>query len=75
MRAPTLLIVGGADYGVIELNEEALVRINSEKAIEIVPGAGHLFSEPGTLEAVMQLAADWFERHLTRHAPAQTTGL
>jgi putative phosphoribosyl transferase len=64
LQAPTLLIVGGADYGVIELNEEALRRIRVPKALEIVPGASHLFPEPGALEEVIRLAADWFARHL-----------
>jgi pimeloyl-ACP methyl ester carboxylesterase len=64
VRAPTLLIVGGADFGVIELNEQALARIRAPKAMEIVPGASHLFPEPGALEAVIGLAARWFERHL-----------
>jgi len=64
VRAPTLLIVGGADSGVIELNEWALERLGGIKSIEIVPGATHLFPEPGALEAVIELAAGWFERHL-----------
>lgn len=62
--APTLLIVGGADFGVIELNQQALVRLSGAKALEIVPGATHLFPEPGALEAVIALAAQWFEHHL-----------
>jgi putative phosphoribosyl transferase len=61
---PTLLIVGGIDFGVIELNEEALARLRGPKALEIVPGASHLFSEPGTLEAVIDHAAAWFTRYL-----------
>jgi putative phosphoribosyl transferase len=64
VRAPTLLIVGGDDSGVIELNEEALTRLQAPKAMEIVPGASHLFPEPGALEAVIDHAARWFERHL-----------
>lgn len=68
VRAPTLLIVGGADYGVIELNEEALARLGGPKRLQIVPGATHLFAEPGALEAVVDHAADWFERHLARTA-------
>jgi putative phosphoribosyl transferase len=64
VRAPTLLIVGGADYGVIELNQDALGRLSAAKALEIVPGATHLFPEPGALEAVIELAATWFERYL-----------
>jgi putative phosphoribosyl transferase len=65
VKAPTLLIVGGADFGVIELTQWALERLGSERAITIVPGATHLFPEHGALESVIELAADWFERHLT----------
>lgn len=64
VRASTLLIVGGADYGVIELNEQALAQLACEKRLEIVPGATHLFEEPGTLDQVVELAAGWFEKHL-----------
>jgi pimeloyl-ACP methyl ester carboxylesterase len=64
VRAPTLLIVGGHDYPVIEMNQEALAQLQCEKALEIVPGATHLFEEPGTLEQVAALARDWFLRHL-----------
>ncbi|MBR1277107.1 dienelactone hydrolase family protein [Bradyrhizobium sp. AUGA SZCCT0283] len=72
VKAPTLLIVGGADFGVIELNQWALERLGGEKSIEIVPGATHLFPEPGALEAVIELAAGWFKRHLVtgRNQPA-----
>lgn len=66
VRAPTLLIVGGADFGVIELNQQALARLRAAKALEIVPGATHLFPEPGALEAVIVLAAQWFDRHLVQ---------
>ena len=64
VRAPTLLIVGGEDTPVIAMNEDALAALTAEKRLEIVPGATHLFEEPGTLEAAAGLAADWFERHL-----------
>ena len=64
VKSPTLLIVGGEDFGVIELNQWALQRLECEKAIEIVPGATHLFPESGALDSVVELAADWFERHL-----------
>jgi putative phosphoribosyl transferase len=60
VRAPTLLIVGGDDHGVIELNEEALAQLTCEKHLAVVPGAGHLFEEPGTLDQVVTLARDWF---------------
>lgn len=66
VTAPTLLIVGGLDTQVIELNEQALREIGSrEKRLEIVPGATHLFEEPGTLEEVSRLSTAWFERYLT----------
>ncbi len=68
VRAPTLLIVGGADYGVIELNEKAYRLLRCEKSLKIVPRATHLFEEPGTLEEVARLAADWFRRHLAARA-------
>ena len=62
--APTLLIVGERDLPVIEMNEAALARLECVKRLEIVPGATHLFEEPGTLEEVARLARDWFERYL-----------
>jgi putative phosphoribosyl transferase len=62
--APTLLIVGGRDGPVIRWNEAALERIHCEKQIFIVPGATHLFEEPGALEVVARLASEWFGRHL-----------
>lgn len=70
VKAPTLLIVGGLDDAVIELNQSAYAQLRCEKDVEIVPGATHLFEEPGTLEEVAQLAADWFQRHLTREHTA-----
>jgi pimeloyl-ACP methyl ester carboxylesterase len=66
VAAPTLLIVGGADYGVIELNQAAYAELACEKELVIVPHATHLFEEPGTLEEVARLAAAWFVRHLRR---------
>ena len=65
VKAPTLLIVGGRDERVIEWNEGALTQLTCEKRLEIVPGATHLFEEPGALEQVARLASEWFERHLT----------
>jgi putative phosphoribosyl transferase len=62
VRAPTLLIVGGEDYGVIELNEEAYRELRCEKRFEIVPHATHLFEERGAMEQVVELAGDWFEQ-------------
>ena len=70
VRVPTLLIVGGEDRPVIALNREALDRIQSPKRLDIIPGATHLFEEPGALEEVARLAAEWFRRWLT-----QTGGL
>jgi dienelactone hydrolase len=68
VRAPTLLIVGGDDPEVILLNRQAHARLSCVKALEIVPGATHLFEEPGTLEQVAELAGDWFGRHLAAEA-------
>jgi putative phosphoribosyl transferase len=64
VRAPTLLIVGGRDVGVLELNEQALAQLRCEKSLEIVPGATHLFEEPGALDQVIDLARQWFTSHL-----------
>jgi putative phosphoribosyl transferase len=64
VKAPTLLIVGGLDYPVIEMNRQAYAQLRCEKAIEIVPGATHLFEEPGALDQVAHLAANWFQTHL-----------
>lgn len=68
VRAPTLLIVGGEDEPVIPLNREAMGRLPAEARLEIVPGAGHLFEEPGALERVAGLAAEWFRRFLAASA-------
>jgi len=64
VQAATLLVVGGADYGVIELNEAAFAELTCEKRLEIVAGATHLFEEPGTLDVVVDLVGDWFVSHL-----------
>ncbi|MFD1094870.1 dienelactone hydrolase family protein [Salegentibacter chungangensis] len=64
VTAPTLLIVGGEDLAVITLNEIALKELTCEKELKIIPGATHLFEEPGKLEEVSQLALDWFQRNL-----------
>ena len=64
MAAPTLLIVGGHDEEVLALNQLAYEQITAEKQLAVVPGATHLFEEPGTLEEAARLAAEWFARHL-----------
>jgi putative phosphoribosyl transferase len=68
VRAPTLLVVGGDDGPVIGMNREAAAHLACEHRLEIVPGATHLFEEPGKLERVAELARDWFLRHLERGA-------
>lgn len=69
VQSPTLLIVGSLDTPVIALNQAALEQLGGEKELSIVPGAGHLFEEPGTLDDVVRLATEWFTRHLPA-APA-----
>jgi pimeloyl-ACP methyl ester carboxylesterase len=69
VQAPTLLLVGGRDIGVLELNEEALARLEGLKDIRIIPNATHLFEEPGALEEVSRLAAEWFSRYLGAAMP------
>jgi dienelactone hydrolase len=66
VRAPTLLIVGGDDYIVIQLNQQAYNFIRPEKELRIIPGASHLFEEPGALEEVARLAAEWFKTRLLK---------
>lgn len=61
---PTLLVVGGEDPEVIRLNEMAMHHLRCDRSLQVVPGATHLFEEPGTLDAVCRLASDWFVRHL-----------
>ena len=68
LRSPTLLVVGGNDTAVAALNMEVWVRLRCEKAIEIIPGTGHLLEEPGALENVAALAARWFGEHLKKEA-------
>jgi putative phosphoribosyl transferase len=69
VRAPTLLIVGGEDLSVMDMNREAMARMRTDVKLEIVPRASHLFEEPGTLERVAELASDWFSRHLGGPGP------
>jgi putative phosphoribosyl transferase len=66
VRAPTLLIVGGVDHEVLELNRLALAALRAPSRLSVVPGATHLFEEPGTLEEVAELARDWFQTWLAR---------
>jgi pimeloyl-ACP methyl ester carboxylesterase len=73
VRAPTLLIVGGLDHAVVPMNREALSQLRSEKKLEIVPGATHLFEEPGTLGQVAVLAREWFLRYLVASVADATT--
>jgi putative phosphoribosyl transferase len=70
VQSPTLLVIGGEDTPVIELNEEALNKLRCEKRLEIVPGATHLFEEPGTLEQAATLASNWFEKYLSTRSYA-----
>jgi putative phosphoribosyl transferase len=65
VHAPTLLIVGGRDHTVLELNRHALAELQCPRRLSVVPGATHLFEENGGLEAVAELAKDWFTKHLT----------
>ncbi|HET6578049.1 MAG TPA: dienelactone hydrolase family protein [Gemmatimonadales bacterium] len=75
VRAPSLLIVGGDDQAVIGLNRRAMARMSAPVTLEIVPGATHLFEEPGTLEQVARLARDWFVRYLVPATePADSPG-
>ncbi len=74
VQAPTLLIVGALDDVVIELNRKAYERLKTEKHLAIVPGATHLFEEPGTLQEVARLAAAWFRRHLGAQRADDRTG-
>jgi putative phosphoribosyl transferase len=69
VRAPTLLIVGAADVEVLALNRRAATRITGEHQLEVVPGAGHLFAEPGALDEVARLAGEWFGRWLPSARP------
>jgi putative phosphoribosyl transferase len=75
VKAPTLLIVGGHDEVVIELNQDAYARLRCEKELKTIPGATHLFEEPGALEQVADLAAAWFKKRLqSLPAPKSVAG-
>lgn len=69
VKAPTLLIVGGDDTPVITMNRDAMAQMHAERKLEIVPGASHLFEEPGALEEVASLARGWFRRYLVQQLP------
>jgi dienelactone hydrolase len=71
VEAPTLLIVGGRDTAVIEMNRQAMARMRATVSLEIVPGATHLFEEPGALERVAAVAGSWFEQYLDRGEPRE----
>ena len=79
VTAPTLLIVGGEDRPVLDLNRQALVQLRAEKELVVIPGATHLFAEPGALESVAELAAGWFVRYLDTpvngDAPSETASM
>ena len=70
VTAPTLLIVGGHDQTVLDLNRQAQAELRCENDLAVVPGATHLFEEPGTLAAAAALARNWFVRHLAQDHPA-----
>jgi putative phosphoribosyl transferase len=72
VQAPTLLIVGGADEPVIALNEEAMAPMRAEVKLDIIPGATHLFEEPGALAEVARLAGEWFRRHFRETGQSST---
>ena len=71
VEAPTLLIVGGEDKTVLALNKQAATRLHCVNDLRVVPGATHLFEEPGALEQVLQLAAEWFVTHMRIHMLTQ----
>jgi pimeloyl-ACP methyl ester carboxylesterase len=74
VEAPTLLIVGGNDAEVLDLNRAALARLTAVKDLQVVPGASHLFEEAGALQRVATLAIDWFGRHLAHREPVHSAG-
>jgi len=74
VTAPTLLIVGELDPVVVDLNEQARVQMPGPTELVVIPGAGHLFEEPGALDQVARLAAEWFGRHLGSVEPADEGG-
>jgi putative phosphoribosyl transferase len=74
VAAPTLLIVGALDEAVIELNRAAMTRMHGNVSLAIVPGAAHVFEEPGALEQVAELTADWFDRYLSASPPRAAAG-
>ncbi|OIR01249.1 putative phosphoribosyl transferasec [mine drainage metagenome] len=73
VNTPTLLIVGAADYDVVELNRQAYALMHCTKALKLIPGATHLFEEEGTLEQAANAAADWFAQHLRSQGPRPAT--
>jgi putative phosphoribosyl transferase len=75
VKAPTLLIVGGEDHQILELNRESLAQLRCNKKLHVVPGATHLFEERGTLEQVAKVAGEWFQEHLVAAAHATKSRL
>lgn len=75
VQAPTLLIVGGRDEDVVEINESALKQLHGRGELFLVPGAKHLFEEPGTLDQVANISAAWFLRHFGRRIPNKAGGV
>lgn len=73
MTIPTLLLVGGSDWEVLELNRNALSALRGKAELRVIPGATHLFEEPGTLEQVSRLAGAWFHRHLAQEPMTRRT--
>jgi putative phosphoribosyl transferase len=74
VQSPTLLIVGGCDEPVIELNEEAFAQLRCKKELQIIPGATHLFEESGTLDQVAKLASEWFQENLQAQTRETSSG-
>ena len=70
VQAPTLLIVGGADHLVLDLNRQAQAELTCENRLEVIPGATHLFEEPGAMRQVAHLARDWLARHFAQNLDA-----
>jgi dienelactone hydrolase len=75
VRCPTLLIVGGDDLPILEMNDDALRKLGGHRVLQVIPHATHLFEEPGALERVARLARDWFDQHLARRRESARQGI